>query len=120
MFSFALWTSFPLTRDNQTKSKGAVEEVDVRFCNDNSPDKVDLGNKYEEAGKEGNDCCRDKDVDLHHPCSMKKKYANMKWLQIKTILQSYKKFIIWQYSNSNLISQEQTLPEAQRTQGIAS
>ena len=43
-----------------------VEDVDVHFCRQNFSDKLDLGNKYEEAGKEGKDCCpqQDNNCDL--------------------------------------------------------
>ena len=63
-------SALSFTRGNKTKSKGVVEDVDVRFCSDNSLDELDLGNKYEEADEEGKDCCWAKYI-AHHLCNMK-------------------------------------------------
>ena len=53
------------TRDQQTQCKGVVENADVCFCSENSGNKLDLGNEYEEAGKEGKDCCQHLHLHLH-------------------------------------------------------
>ena len=58
---------FCLTRGNKTKCESVVEDVNVSFCSGNSSDELDLGNEYEEAGKEGEDGCR---VN-HNLCNMK-------------------------------------------------
>ena len=58
-----------VTRGNEAKCKGVVENVDVHFCRQNFSYKLDLGNKYEEAGKEGKDCCP------QHVCYMKKNWG---------------------------------------------
>ena len=74
-------SALSFTRGNKTKCKGVVEDVDVRFCRDNSLDELDLGNKYEEAGEEGKDCCRAKYI-AHHLCNMKRNDTNIMYLQI--------------------------------------
>ena len=74
-------SAFSFTRGNKRKSKGVVEDVDVRFCRDNSLDELDLGNKYEEADEEGKDCCQAKYI-AHHLCNMKRNDTNIMYLQI--------------------------------------
>ena len=69
------------TRGNKRKCKGVVEDVDVRFCSENSLNKHDLGNKYEEADKEGKECCQAKYI-AHYLCNMKRKDTNVICLKI--------------------------------------
>ena len=59
---------FSLTRGKETKCKGVVEEVDVHFCSENSSDKLELGDKDEEADEEGKECFWAKDFAPHHLC----------------------------------------------------
>ena len=102
---------FSLTRGKETKCKGVVEEVDVHFCSENSSDKLELGDKDEEADEEGKECFWAKDFAPHHLCKKESTchaLSEYVWLYGPV---KHRRGIILQYSNSKLTSQEEEQQE---------